>query len=49
MTRAPGVPVASSPQFGVPNQTDLFLVAISDATSVLWIQGAGNWNGPLAI
>src|SRR5205814_1209900 len=37
-----------SPQFGL-NQTDVFSVASNGAVQVRWVQGAGNWNGPLAI
>jgi hypothetical protein len=44
-----GAHLAASPQFGIPNQTDVFLVANGGATEVLWVQGAGNWNGPLGI
>src|SRR5207302_683601 len=43
----PGSPLAASQQLGVPNQTDVFQVATNGATQVLWVQGAGKWNGPL--
>jgi hypothetical protein len=45
----PGAGLAASPQFGVPDQTDVFVVAGTGATEVFWVQGAGRWNGPLAI
>ncbi len=41
--------MAVSPQFGVPNQTDVFEVANEGVTRVLWVQGAGKWDGPLDI
>jgi hypothetical protein len=44
-----GSHLAVSPQFGVPNQTDVFVVANNGATQALWVQGAGQWNGPLPI
>jgi hypothetical protein len=44
-----GAHLAASPQFGVPNQTDVFVVANGGATQVLWVAGGGNWNGPLGI
>jgi hypothetical protein len=46
---APSRDVVSSPQFGVPNQTDVFSVASNGAVQVFWVSGAGSWNGPLAI
>jgi outer membrane protein assembly factor BamB len=45
----PGAHLAVSPQFGVPNQTDVFVVADDGSARVLWVQGAGRWNGPLAV
>jgi hypothetical protein len=44
-----GADLAASPQFGVPNQTDVFVVGADGAARVVWVQGAGNWNGPLPI
>src|SRR5207302_482917 len=41
--------VATSPQFGVPNQTDVFSIADSGALQVRWVVGAGKWHGPLTI
>jgi phospholipase C len=45
----PGAQLAASPQFGVSNQTDVFFVDVNGAVRTLWVQGAGMWNGPLAI
>ncbi len=45
----PGARLAASNQFGIPNQTDVFVVGTNGAVQVLWVQGAGAWNGPLAI
>jgi hypothetical protein len=45
----PGAGLAASAQFGISNQTDLFVVGSNGATRVLWVQGAGSWNGPIAI
>jgi hypothetical protein len=45
----PGAHVAASPQFGIANQTDVFVVGTNGATRALWVQGAGAWHGPLAI
>ncbi len=44
-----GAHLARPRQFGIPNQTDVFVVGSNGATDVLWVQGAGSWNGPLAI
>jgi hypothetical protein len=44
-----GAHLVTSPQFGVANQTDVFVVADDGSARVLWVQGAGRWNGPLAI
>jgi hypothetical protein len=44
-----GAGLAASNQFGISNQTDVFVVAVDGATRVVWVQGAGAWNGPLAI
>ena len=44
-----GASLASSLQFGVPNQTDLFSVANNRTAQVSWVDGAGSWNGPLQI
>jgi hypothetical protein len=45
----PGAELAASPQFGVANQTDVFAVGNDGGTRVLWVEGAGRWNGPLGI
>src|SRR5207302_4393398 len=45
----PGAHLATSQQFGVPNQTDVFVVDNNGATQVLWVDGGGRWGGPLAI
>ncbi len=44
----PGARLAASNQFGIPNQTDVFVVGTNGAVQVLWVQGAGAWKGPLA-
>src|SRR5439155_21784172 len=44
----PGAHLAVSNQFGLPNQTDVFVVDNNGTAQVLWVQRAGNWNGPLA-
>ena len=45
----PGAGLAASQQFGISNQTDLFVVNDAGMTEVLWIQGSAKWNGPMAI
>jgi hypothetical protein len=45
----PGAHLAASQQFGIPNQTDVFVVDHTGTVQVLWVRGAGIWNGPLAI
>jgi hypothetical protein len=45
----PGAGLAVSAQFGVPNQTDVFVVANDGTTRVSWVQGGGTWQGPLGI
>jgi hypothetical protein len=44
-----GAALAVSNQFGIPNQTDVFVVATSGATDVSWVDDAGTWNGPMGI
>jgi hypothetical protein len=44
-----GAALTSSQQFGIPNQTDVWVVANNGAVDVFWVQGAGVWNGPLQI
>ncbi len=38
--------VASSNQFGIPNQTDVFAVGRDGALNVAWVVSADRWNGP---
>ncbi|HZD66646.1 MAG TPA: hypothetical protein VE152_11165 [Acidimicrobiales bacterium] len=45
----PGAHLAASRQFGAPDQTDVFVVGDDGAIRVLWVRGAGRWQGPLAI
>jgi hypothetical protein len=44
-----GAGLAASNQFGIPGQTDVFVVGNGGATQVSWVDGAGAWNGPLGI
>src|SRR5205807_2500614 len=44
-----GAHLAVSQQLGIPDQTDVLVVGKDGATRVLWVDGAGHWNGPLAI
>jgi hypothetical protein len=44
-----GAPLSASNQFGLPNQTDLFVVDKSGTRRVVWVQGGGVWQGPLSI
>jgi hypothetical protein len=46
---APGAPLTSSNQFGVPNQTDVWAIDKTGTLEVVWVQNAGTWQGPLAI
>jgi hypothetical protein len=41
-----GAHLAASNQFGVPNQTDVFVVDNSGSTQLSWVQNAGAWQGP---
>jgi hypothetical protein len=45
----PGAELAVSNQFGIPNQTDVFAVGTNGGLHVAWVDGAGNWNGPVQI
>jgi hypothetical protein len=46
----PGAGVAASQQYGIANQTDVFVVDKTGQLNVFWIDGAGSaWRGPLAI
>ena len=44
-----GAHVAASQQFGVADQTDVFVVDKSGQLAVFWVQGSGDWNGPLTM
>jgi hypothetical protein len=46
-TLSSGQNLATSQQFGAPNQTDVFLVDHNGTLNVFWVKGAGAWNGPL--
>ena len=43
---APGASVAASQQFGISNQTDVFLIDKNGQLNVFWVDSAGVWNGP---
>lgn len=45
----PGTAVTASNQFGIPDQTDVFAVDYNRTLQVLWVLGAGAWDGPLPI
>ena len=47
-TAPAGAGLGVSNQFGIPNQTDVFVVANGGATQVSWVDGAGGWNGPMS-
>jgi hypothetical protein len=42
----PGARIATSQQFGISNQTDVFLVDNQGQLNVFWVDGSGAWNGP---
>jgi hypothetical protein len=47
---SPGAGIAASQQYGIANQTDVFVVDKTGQLNAFWIEGAGNaWHGPLAI
>jgi len=46
---SPGAAVAASNQFGIPDQTDVFVVDNNGVLNVAWVNGGGNWNGPIPI
>jgi hypothetical protein len=48
-TAPAGAALAASRQFGIGNQTDVFVVDNTGATRVSWVQSSGSWNGPLGI
>nr|WP_256253643.1 hypothetical protein [Burkholderia ubonensis] len=43
------VKLAASNQFGISDQTDVFLVDREGTLQVAWVNGAGRWNGPVPI
>jgi hypothetical protein len=45
----PGAQIAVSQQFGVADQTDVFVVDYLGALNVFWVLGNDSWNGPLRI
>jgi len=45
---AGGAGLAASQQFGIGNQTDIFLIDENGDLDVFWVNSAGPWNGPLA-
>ncbi|HEU0316322.1 MAG TPA: hypothetical protein VFR49_03270, partial [Solirubrobacteraceae bacterium] len=44
-----GATVAASNQFGIGNQTDVFLIDRTGALNVAWVNAAGAWHGPVPI
>jgi uncharacterized membrane protein YccF (DUF307 family) len=45
----PGAGLAASNQFGLPNQTDVFVADKAGILKVVWVQSAGTWKAPLAM
>ncbi len=45
----PGTPLAVSPQFGLPQQMDVFLVDAHGALNVAWLLPNGDWHAPAPI
>lgn len=45
----PGAPLAASQQFGISNQTDVFVVDKHGQLQVFYVNGIGPWGGPVAI
>jgi hypothetical protein len=41
--------VAASAQFGLGDQTDVFFIDHNGALNVSWVDGGGNWQGPVGI
>jgi hypothetical protein len=39
----------ASPQYGVDNQTDVFDIGSNGQLQVYWVDGGGNWNGPVSL
>jgi hypothetical protein len=44
-----GAPLAASQRFGVPNQTDVFLVDKNGQLNVFSVSGTGSWSEPVKI
>lgn len=44
-----GAAVATSQQFGAPNQTDAFVFDNNGVLNVFWVQSAGAWGGPVKV
>jgi hypothetical protein len=42
----PGANLAASQQFGLNNQTDVFVVDNGGRINVFWAEGVGEWSGP---
>jgi hypothetical protein len=40
----PGAAIATSPQYGVAGQTDVFVTGADGAVELLWASGAGGWH-----
>jgi hypothetical protein len=45
----PGAPLAASRQFGIADQTDVFLVDNNGQLVVFYVEGTGKWQGPHTI
>ena len=45
----PGAAVAASPQYGVPDTTDVFAVGNAGQLTVTWVGKDGQWKGPATI
>lgn len=48
-TAPAGAGLAASRQFGLANQTDVFVVDNTESAQVIGVQSAGVWQGPLRI
>ena len=51
---APGSALAASAQFGVVNQSNVYVLNVTGTSApgwptVFWVEGAGAWNGPKAL
>jgi hypothetical protein len=47
-TAPSGSGVSVSNQFGIGNQTDVFVIGGDGKSRVSWVDGGGPWGGPLA-